>query len=122
MENKEVKKIKMSVVRKVTKNLSPTDFEKPVDENLLDRLKKNVAELKNFSTLWLVQLAVVVAVCLLMQLEKSVRFELFFAIIILPVVMNHFKQQKVDESFHRLGITETELKQAIDACKERMQS
>jgi uncharacterized membrane protein YhaH (DUF805 family) len=109
--------LKMTVSPKAAENLSPEDFEKPVDKELLNQWKESIAEQKNAAIMLLVLWGV--GLLLLILLGGIVGLVLFFASIITAMVISLSKRKKVKESFSKLGISESELKQALDACSRR---
>jgi uncharacterized membrane protein YhaH (DUF805 family) len=109
--------IKITVSTTALIKLSPEDFEKPVDKELLDQWKENVAKQKSAAII----LAVLwgVGMLLLIVLRGMVGVLLFFALAIPGAVNGRSKTKKVKESFSRLGISESELKQALDVCSRK---
>jgi uncharacterized membrane protein YhaH (DUF805 family) len=110
--------IKMTVSNKVAENLSPEDFEKPIDKELLDQWKKSVAEQKTTGITVLVLQGI--GVLLVILLGGLIGVVLLFVFLITAMIISLSSRKKVKESFNRLGITEVELKQALDVCGKRI--
>ena len=97
----------------------PEDFEKPVDKDLLDQWKKSIAEQKSAAITVLALWGA--GIILIILIQGIVGIVLLFTFLIAAMMISLSKKKKVKESFGRFGITDTELKQAIDACCRRRQ-
>ena len=109
---------KITVSNKAAENLLLEDFEKPVDQDLLDQWKKSIAEQKSAVITVLALWGTGIVIIILMQ--GIVGIALLFACLISAMMISLSKKKKVKESFGKLGITDAELKQAIDACNNRI--